>query len=390
MITIDDKRNCCGCGACLQRCPKHCISMSEDNEGFLYPQIDRDKCIDCGLCEKVCPMINKNSTTKPLKVFAAKNPEKEKLIRSSSGGLFIALAEQTIADKGVVFGVTFDRQWEAHHIAATTKNELQAMMGSKYLQSRTEETFIEAEKYLKAGQRVMFTGTPCQIAGLKKFLRQDYPNLLTVELVCHGVPSPGIWRKWLNEYMSNHSSSEITGISFREKQRSGYDWIRYGFVMWQKSGDTDTVLYSHEAGYTPFMRGFLGDIYLRPSCYACHIKCGSSGADISIADYNGIKKIHPEWFDDKGVGLAFIHSGKGLDALAATGIKATETTLEDATAENKSYWQPTALPQYRQKFFDMIKSDMTVEEAVERCLRKPLPIRTWKKFSRKIRNILHI
>jgi len=182
MIAITDKRDCCGCGACVQRCPKQCIAMEEDGEGFLYPKVDVATCISCGLCEKVCPVVNCGKAQEPLKVCAAKNRDIEKRELSSSGGLFIALAEQVINEGGVVFGVVFDEQWEAHHVAATTIEEVEPMVRSKYMQSRTERTFVEAEQYLKEGRKVIYTGASCQIAGLKRSLRKEYDNLLTVQI----------------------------------------------------------------------------------------------------------------------------------------------------------------------------------------------------------------
>ena len=192
MIEISDKSKCCGCSACVQRCPKQCIIMKEDEEGFLYPHVDTEICIDCGLCEKVCPIINQAETKEPLKVYAVKNRNLQKRELSSSGGLFIALSEKNIEKDGVVFGVVFDENWEAHHVAATTLEELEPMMRSKYMQSRVENTFAETEKYLKEDKEVMYIGTSCQIAALKLYLRKEYNNLFTIDFICHGVPSPGV------------------------------------------------------------------------------------------------------------------------------------------------------------------------------------------------------
>lgn len=195
MIHITDKSKCCGCNACVQRCPKQCIAMREDEEGFLYPKVDVAVCIDCGLCEKVCPVINQNVPKEPLQVFAAKNKNEDQRLRSSSGGVFILLAENIIKQGGVVFGARFDKNWEVEHGYAETLEELEPLMRSKYVQSRIGNTYKEAEMFLKQGRKVLFVGTSCQIAGLHKFLRKEYENLLTVDFICHGVPSPGVWRK---------------------------------------------------------------------------------------------------------------------------------------------------------------------------------------------------
>lgn len=169
MIDIVDKANCCGCNACVQRCPKQCITMHEDEEGFLYPLVDQSRCIDCGLCDKVCPVLNQSVPKQALQVFAAKNNNEEQRLRSSSGGLFILLAEYVIKQGGVVFGARFDQNWEVEHVYAETLADLEPLMRSKYVQSRIGYTYKEAEQFLKQGRQVLFVGTSCQIAGLKSF-----------------------------------------------------------------------------------------------------------------------------------------------------------------------------------------------------------------------------
>lgn len=245
MIKIQNKQDCCGCAACVQRCPKHCISMKEDSEGFLYPAVDESMCIDCGLCEKVCPIINHPEKLPVKEVLAVKNRNEVERMASSSGGVFIALAKTTIEKGGVVFGAVFDENWEVMHTYAETLDEVKPMMGSKYLQSRIGNSFRNAEKFLKEGREVLFTGTPCQVTGLHNYLRKDYPNLLSVDFLCHGVPSPGVWRKYLDEEFhfsarraagkntvlssSLKSVPVITGIEFRDKTLNG--WKKYSFVV---------------------------------------------------------------------------------------------------------------------------------------------------------------
>lgn len=203
MIHITDKKKCCGCSACVQRCPKQCISLTEDEEGFLYPYVNEESCVECGLCEKICPILNPQEETFPLQVIAAKNTNTEERLGSSSGGLFLPLAKSIINEGGIVFGADYDSNWEVHHVGVENISGLYALMMSKYLQSRIENTYKEAEKFLKCGRKVMFVGTPCQIAGLHGFLRHKvYPNLLTIDVVCHGAPSPGVWRQYLAETYS--------------------------------------------------------------------------------------------------------------------------------------------------------------------------------------------
>lgn len=199
MIHITNRQDCCGCAACAQRCPKQCISMKEDAEGFLYPTVDTEVCIDCGLCEKVCPELNSGRERQPQKVYAAINKDEKIRLGSSSGGVFTALAEQTIDEGGVVFGARFDENWEVVHAYTETKEGLTAFRGSKYVQSRIGNAYKDAERFLRNGRKVLFTGTPCLVMGLKLYLGRDYDNLLTVDFLCHGVPSPKAWRLYLKE-----------------------------------------------------------------------------------------------------------------------------------------------------------------------------------------------
>lgn len=209
MIQISDKKNCCGCSACVQRCPKQCIRLEEDMEGFLYPQVDEETCIKCGLCEKVCPILNQADKVPALEVLAVKNPNEEERMNSSSGGVFLPLAREVVNMGGVVFGAVYDDSWEVHHVYAEKIDNVYPMMGSKYLQSRIETSYRDAERFLKQGREVMFVGSPCQIAGLRTFLRnKEYPNLLAVDFLCHGVPSPGVWRRYLAETYGGYDAKE--------------------------------------------------------------------------------------------------------------------------------------------------------------------------------------
>ncbi len=199
MINIIDKQDCCGCWACVQVCPRQCISMHEDEEGFLYPKVDVSACMACGLCDKVCPEINQSKPKRPQNVYAAINPDNAIREQSSSGGIFTMLAERTIESGGVVFGARFDEKWDVVHDYTETVDGLAAFRGSKYVQSRIGECYRQAGQFLKAGREVMFSGTPCQIAGLKKYLQREYDNLLAVDVVCHGVPSPKVRRVYLKD-----------------------------------------------------------------------------------------------------------------------------------------------------------------------------------------------
>ena len=300
MIDVVDKSKCCGCAACAQRCPKQCITMLQDKEGFLYPTVDAVKCIDCGLCEKVCPVINARKERLPQKVYAAKNHDEEIRRQSSSGGIFTILAETTINAGGVVFGVMFNENWEVLHSYTETVEGLAAFRGSKYVQSVIGNSYKQAEAFLKQGREVLFSGTPCQIAGLKRYLRKEYDNLLTVECVCHGVPSPLVWHEYLNDIKTKNDTDKILDVKFRVKS-SGWKKYSVSLKYSNKQGtcQDDSILYYKNH----YMQAFLSDFILRPSCYSCPAKAGRSGTDIALADFWGIEKLMLQFDDDKGCSL---------------------------------------------------------------------------------------
>ena len=358
MISITNKQDCCGCHACASVCAKRSITMQEDNEGFLYPVVDANTCTDCGLCEKVCPVINQDKPRKPLKVYAAKNRNEEIRRQSSSGGIFTPLAEAVIRDGGVVFGAKFDKDWNVVHAWTDTIEGIADFRGSKYVQSTIGDTYREAREFLKQGRKVLFSGTPCQISGLRKFLRKEYDNLLIVDVVCHGVPSPLVWRKYLEETMErlraerdagkNTVSSSlmdlpvITAISFRDKT---HGWKKFGFRLRyaaSKAAGNSVSISSNDEDSTflqpflknVFMKGFLKNLYLRPSCYACAARSGKSGSDISIADFWGVQNYYPEFDDDKGIGLVLVNTDKGRRAYEQTNADSIESTYEQGLMHN--------------------------------------------------------
>ena len=341
MIEIKDKSACCGCSACVQVCPKDCILFNEDNEGFRYPSVDSTKCIDCGLCEKACPVITQNEPRQPIGVYAAKNGNEDVRLSSSSGGIFTALAEIVINRGGVVFGARFDENWEVKHDFTETIEGLSAFRGSKYLQSRIENAYSDVETFLKQDRTVLFSGTPCQVAGLKRYLRREYENLLTTDFVCHGVPSPLVWR----EYLERASKGRIiSNVNFRNKTES---WKKYKFVVEGKNAIVNQTFFSNE-----YMQGFLRDIYLRPSCYACPAKSSKSGADITLGDFWGIENYLPEFDDDKGVSLVMVQTEKGATYFNAVKCRRIDTDYERALDGNPSIEKNAYCSlKYRQMFW---------------------------------------
>lgn len=369
MINITNKMDCCGCWACVQRCPKQCIMMNEDEEGFLYPKVNTDLCIECGLCEDVCPIIHQSDLRSPLKVYAAKNPNEEIRIKSSSGGIFTMLAEKIINDGGIVFGARFNEKWEVIHDYAKDGVGVELFRGSKYVQSQIIDSYKCAEKFLKEGKKVLFSGTPCQIAGLNNFLRKEYANLLSVDVACHGVPSPKVWREYLKSIslsanvvdtemniLPTNIDSSIERITFRDKK---YGWKSFGLGIYIKSvNSSNECQFLYESmKKNIFLQGFLKDLYLRPSCHACPARKGKSKSDITIADYWGISSVIKNFDDDKGVSLILINTEKGDLIYDELHTYSVLTKYEQAIVSNPCLEHSVAIPNYRQKFWNEFNAE---------------------------------
>lgn len=364
--TATNKRGCTACSACIHRCSKECISFVEDKEGFLYPLVDENICVNCGLCIKVCHEQKPFEERKPLEVLVAYNKYDEVRNASSSGGLFFLLAHQTIKDGGVVFGAKFDEYWQVYITYAETLDDVKPFMGSKYVQARTDCSYKDAERFLKVGRKVLYSGTPCQVAGLKHFLRKEYANLITVDFVCHGVPSPKVWRMYLTEIVT--SARQIGNIEFRNK-RNG--WKRFNFSMTYDEHNQTVQLTSNHNDNT-YMQAFLSDMILRPSCHDCQAKNGRSHSDITIADYWGIEQAHPDLDDDKGTSLVLVNTEKGN-----TAIDWTETRHETSVYEKVLLYNPaivrSATPHpKRTDFFAQLDAEESVTYLIIATLRPSL------------------
>ena len=304
MIEIKEKEYCCGCGACAQKCPVHCIEMVEDKEGFLYPRCNIERCVNCEQCVSICPVINKSTGIDRLKgCYVCYSCDDVIRVNSSSGGLFSLLAMETLKEGGTVYGAAFDSDYMVHHIRIDHINQIYAIQKSKYLQSRIEDTYVSAQKDLQDGRRVLFSGTSCQIEGLKKYLGREHDRLLTVDILCHGTPSPMIWRLYLNS-LNKNNSKRIIDINFRNKELG---WKNYSLKI---SYDTDEY-YSISHYYDTYMNLFLSDVILRPSCNNCQFKDINIAADSTLGDAWGINKILPIMDDDRGTSLLMVHTEKG-------------------------------------------------------------------------------
>lgn len=360
MIGIHNKADCCGCGACVQKCPKHCISFDEDSEGFYYPTIDEQSCIDCGMCEKTCPVSSPYNKRKPIRTFAAINKDERIRLESSSGGFFSVMAQQIIANGGVVFGARFDEKWNVIIDSCDTIEKLSEFRGSKYVQAYTGDAFKRCEQLLKSNVKVLFSGTPCQISALKHFLSHDYDNLITVDFICHGVPSPKVWKMYLNEISK---LSEIDSISMRNKDKG---WADYNMKIGLNSNGSQVISSSHRDNI--YMKAFLNDMILRPSCYNCKAKECRSSSDITIGDFWGVEKICPELNDDRGINICLLHTNKCDNLLYGHNIYIDDVAYEDVVKYNQSILKSVSPWPRRKEFFDKLSKTNSIESLMAQCL----------------------
>lgn len=312
MIKITDKSSCCGCEACRNVCPRQCITMQEDREGFVYPEVDATACVDCGLCETVCPVLHPGQRRLPVEAYAARNCDESVRLASSSGGVFTRLAEWILDRGGVVFGARFNEKWEVVHDYAETREALTRFRGSKYVQSRIGDTYRQAERFLKEGRMVLFTGTSCQIAGLKRFLRREYENLLAVDVVCHGVPSPKVWRRYLEDITGGIPES-ISSVSFRDKQEG---WRNFSLKV-----ECTNKIHRENLRIDLFFRLFLENLTLRPSCHSCPSKGGGSCSDMTLGDFWGIERVDPAFDDDRGCSVVLVYNPVWKSVLEGVDIR---------------------------------------------------------------------
>ncbi len=380
MLNIVNKSQCSGCCACVNVCKKNCITMKYDHEGFLYPEVDKSLCINCGLCEKMCQALNPIVSYNEPKAYACYNKDEQSRATSSSGGIFTLIATEIIHKGGVVFGAAFDDRFNVKHICVKSVNDLSLLKGSKYVQSTIGNSYTEVEAYLKNNIPVLFTGTPCQIDGLLHYVNKDYENLYTQDIICHGVPSPEIWQKYIR-YRERKAGSKAKNISMRNKK---YGWKAFSMLFEFTNGTIYDKIFSEDL----FMQGFLSNLYLRPSCYDCKSKTLNRNSDITLADFWGIESMHPDMFDNKGASLVFVNTRKGQSLFDNISDKLIlkETCVTDAIVHNPSANKSVEEPTERKRFFRLVDF-IGLDKAIKICTKKHLSHKILCKTKHLIRRI---
>ena len=380
MIKIIDKKDCCGCGLCASICPKHCIEMIEDEEGFVYPKVNKDLCVNCDLCNKKCPIQSYSSENQKMSTCAlaySKNDETRKT--SSSGGIFSEIALYILKQSGIVYGASLEEELKVKHIRIDNVEQLEKLKGSKYVQSEMNGVYIDVKKDLEYGKNVLFTGTPCEIAALNSFLKKDYNNLYTCDLICHGVPSYKILKKYLNE-LEEKQKSNVQKVFFRNKDDG---WANFRMKIFFENGH----IYSCQANKDSYMKFFLKNASLRPSCYECKFSKIPRCADLTLGDYWGVEKVHPELKDDKGVSMIVINNDKGEELLSNINnsivLKKGED-LNDFIKFNPCLCKSVSPNPNREKFFNDLDK-YTMKELEKKYFREKITV---KYFLKRIKNFM--
>lgn len=361
MIEVSNK-TCTGCRACEKICPKSSIEMIQDNEGFLIPKVDKELCINCELCEKRCPINIDFTSDFSSSVYAVRySDEDEVLMKSASGGAFVALAIPVLKSGGVVFGAAYNENLVVKHIGINNINELYRLQSSKYVQSNTENTFVEAKSLLDEGKQVLYSGTPCQIAGLKSFLKRDYEKLITVDLLCHGVPSPEMFRKyivWLNKKLG-----KTLEYNFRSKESQGWG------NTYKAKVKTENKIKFFSCNLDPYYINFAKESTYREYCYSCKFSNEHRVGDFTIGDYWGIQKFHPDFFDERGVSVLMVnsHKAKNFFETVKCSIEYMQSDIEKARKENRNLNKPTSRPSIRDTIYNGLYS-LSDEEYVNQKL----------------------
>lgn len=396
MIKIIKKEDCCGCRACEQVCPKKCVSMNLDEEGFFYPSIKIDECIECNLCKQVCPIQDREEKqNKHMEVYAVKSKSIENIRESSSGGAFSVFAEYIIQNNGVVCGCAFNDKFIAEHLFVDDIKDIKKLKGSKYVQSDTLNTYKETKEYLKQNRLVIYVGTPCQIDGLKRFLdikKIRCDKLITIDLICHGVPSPGLFNKYI-EYIQKKSKIELTDFKFRDKSRG--EWGLVYSYSFKKNNKIKKKVKS--ASLSPYYNAFLNNMIFRPVCYECKYAKESRISDITLGDFWGVENYHQEFDRKYGVSALILNSEKGKKLFDENSHKFDyiNSKFEYVKSQNSNLYKPSERPDIRSYIYKnyeygfeyLSKHMIKTESYILSIIKNSIPNEVKIKIKDKVRNL---
>ena len=384
-----DKAKCCGCRACEQACSFNAITMSRDEEGFLYPVLDASKCTGCGMCHRVCPISSTQERERIKSVFALQYKDTSSLLKSSSGGVFIGIAKEIIKSGGIVFGCILNENNEAIITHTDSPDFLEKMQGSKYVSSDTRDSYLTAKKYLEEGKTVFFTGAPCQVAGLKSFLKKKYDNLITMDFLCHGMPSHTIFNENI-KYLENKHKGTLTGYEFRDKGFKGWGLVtsyRINGKKYYEPGKTN-------AYFTGFINGYLN----RYSCYECSFRGENRISDMTVGDFWGYDQNKID--KDKGVSFISLNSTTGeriFDEIIDKSFIVHPADINKVSAENGTILseKKESIPEIRKNIYKELY-ETSFEEIRKKHLipKNYLKLKLINKIPRKIKKsimkLLHI
>ncbi len=373
-INSIDPKKCMGCMACYNKCPLNCIGITLNSEGFYAPIIDSEKCVNCGLCASVCP-VNHSEDTNPYAIaYACYALDKEARMSSSSGGIFRLLAEAVLSKGGIIFGAAFTSDWQVAHIKVSNLDQLIRLQGSKYVQSNIGYAYREVQDELLSGRLCLFTGTACQVSGLKNYLGKNYDNLLVQDLVCHSIPSPGIWKKYMESYCGTDA---LQRVSFRDKSHGWFSG-RISFYCGEDAPVEDDGL---------FIQAFLNGLINREACYTCGYKGTLRQSDITLADCWGWKDIVPDFDPKRGISFVMIHSDKGKEIWneISARLKYKKVNIYQCLVKNQSATVVQHRYSQRRVVFDAYKNNEAIVPAMKKALQKTKYSRGLQKIKKNTR-----
>lgn len=373
-LEYKNKKDCNGCGICTVGCPTSAIKMIEDSEGFFYPQIDEEKCINCGKCKNICSNFNDSKGNE--QGYMAINKNKEELENSASGGMFYILAKNVIEKKGVVFGVEYGEKLKVQHNYYETLEECKKFQGSKYLRSDIGNSYEKVKEFLNQDRYVLFTGTPCQCNALKTYLGKEYEKLIVCDIICHANPSQKVFDKYIKE-LEERENKKIEKFNFRDKENG---WKNSAPIVYFEDGS--------KMEEKSFYNAFVGELFDRPSCHDCKFSSINRVTDFTIGDFWGIEKIMPEVNDDNtGISLLTVNSEKASSIFDEVKYNMEFKAVDKEVAFTYNHHSNVLPHKNRQKFFDNLDK-MSVIENINSCLKVSLIKKVLRKCKRIVKKVL--